>query len=149
MNNVTPDTSGAYIQAPTPDDLVNLIYTLVTTGKPKGVELTHLNFTSNVLEAAWLMMKNVHNLIHHNDVSLAFLPWAHSYGQTCELWLAMAHRMAMGVSHGILSILEDLQLNKPIILFAVQTLYNRIYDGVNNFMENGTSISKEAHEIKP
>jgi len=141
MNNVTPDTSGAYIQAPTPDDLVNLIYTSGTTGKQKGVELTHLNFTSNVLGTAWLMMKNVHNLIHHNDVSLPFLPWAHSYGQICELWLAMAHRMAMGVSHGILSILEDLQLIKPSILFTVLTLYNRIYDGVNNLMENGTSIA--------
>jgi long-chain acyl-CoA synthetase len=39
-------------------------------------------------------------------------------------------------------ILEDLQLIKPTILFAVPTLYKKIYDGVHNLMESATPFRK-------
>jgi long-chain acyl-CoA synthetase len=84
-------------------------------------------------------------LLGESDVSLAILPWAHSFGQTCELWLGMAHRSSSaGICRGGVpsSILEDLQLVKPTILFAVPTLHKRIYDGVHNLMETASPIRK-------
>jgi len=69
---------------PTADDLANLVYTSGTTGKPKGVELTHANTVSNV-KGVGHQVEDVHDFIRQSDRSLAFLPWAHSYGQTCEL----------------------------------------------------------------
>jgi long-chain acyl-CoA synthetase len=137
-----PDVAGRLIQAPSPDDLANLIYTSGTTGKPKGVELTHANFSSNVQSAARSMVKNPRDFIRHDDCSLAFLPWAHSYGQTCELWMSMSHGAAMGVSRGIPAILEDLQLIKPTVLFSVPTLYKKIYDGVHNLIEAASPLRK-------
>lgn len=135
MDRVEPDTEGKYIEAPTPDDMAGLIYTSGTTGKPKGVELTHLNFTSNAKSAARTMVTDPKDFIRETDRSLAFLPWAHSYGQTVELWVGMSHGASLGISRGIPSILEDLQLVKPSLLFSVPTLYKRIYDGVNNLIE--------------
>jgi long-chain acyl-CoA synthetase len=143
MSKALPDTEGKLIQAPTPDDLAGLIYTSGTTGKPKGVELTHLNFSSNVKSAARSMVKNPREFIHEDDRSLAFLPWAHSYGQTCELWIGLSHGSSMGICRGVPMILEDLQLVKPTILFAVPTLYKKIYDGVHNLMENATPFRKK------
>jgi long-chain acyl-CoA synthetase len=136
------DTAGSIIK-PTEEDLANLIYTSGTTGKPKGVELTHLNFTSNVKAAVRSMVEDPTDFCRQDDRSLAFLPWAHSYGQTCELWSGMAHGGSMGICRGVPHILEDLQYVQPTVLFAVPTLYKRIYDGVHNLMENANPIRKK------
>ncbi|EED93420.1 predicted protein, partial [Thalassiosira pseudonana CCMP1335] len=122
--------------APTPEDLAGLIYTSGTTGKPKGVELTHDNFVSNVY-AVRTMAEDPTDFIRSSDRSLAFLPWAHSYGQTCELWCAVSHGGSMGICRGVPQILEDLALVQPTVLFAVPTLYKKVYDGVQNLI--GTS----------
>ena len=88
------------------------------------------------------MVDNPHDFIRQNDCSLAFLPWAHSYGQTCELWMSMAHGASMGISRGIPTILDDLQQVKPTVLFSVPTLYKKVYDGVQNMMETASPIRK-------
>lgn len=123
----------AEVIAPTPEDLAGLIYTSGTTGKPKGVELTHDNFVSNV-NAVRSMADDPRDFIRSSDRSLAFLPWAHSYGQTCELWCAVAHGGSMGVGRGVPLILEDLAMVRPTTLFAVPTLYKKVYDGVQNLI---------------
>jgi long-chain acyl-CoA synthetase len=74
---------GLGIVAPSPDDLANLIYTSGTTGKPKGVELVHSNQVSNI-KGCRNMSVDVFDFPTSNDTSLAFLPWAHSYGQVSE-----------------------------------------------------------------
>jgi len=66
------------------DDVAVMIYTAGTTGKPKGVMLTHYNLYSNAQlsyttgefstdEPSWHP---------HDDVALLVLPLAHSYGLT-------------------------------------------------------------------
>ena len=127
---------------PTPEDLADLIYTSGTTGKPKGVELTHHNIVSNVQSGVRTMVEDPHNFIHESDRTLAFLPWAHSYGQTCELWGCLSQGAAIGIGRGVPLILEDLQLVQPTILFSVPTLYKRIYDGVHNMMESSSPLRK-------
>jgi long-chain acyl-CoA synthetase len=131
----------ATVLAPTPDDLANLIYTSGTTGKPKGVELTHRNQISNLYGVRQTVSDPL-EFMRKDDRSLSFLPWAHSYGQTCELYSMMAHGAAIGVCRGVPDILEDLQLVKPSILFSVPTLYKRVYDGVQNMIETTNPIRR-------
>jgi long-chain acyl-CoA synthetase len=142
MAQATEDAEGKLIVEPTIDDLASLIYTSGTTGKPKGVELTHNNIATNVLAASRTMVENPHDFINESDRSLAFLPWAHSYGQTCELWLGIAHGCSSGICRGVPFILEDLQKVKPTVLFAVPTLYKKVFDGVNNVMETANPRRK-------
>mmetsp|Transcript_20440 Transcript_20440/g.49151 ORF Transcript_20440/g.49151 Transcript_20440/m.49151 type:complete len:695 (-) Transcript_20440:118-2202(-) len=128
--------------APTPDDLAGLIYTSGTTGKPKGVELTHDNFVSNVYSVR-TMADDPIDFIRSSDRSLAFLPWAHSYGQTCELWCAVSHGGSMGICRGVPLILEDLAMVQPSTLFAVPTLYKKVYDGVQNLISNSSPTKQK------
>jgi len=137
--------SSTSVPPPTPQDLANLVYTSGTTGKPKGVELTHDNHVSNV-GAVRSMVSDPHDFIRQRDRSLAFLPWAHSYGFTCELSCFVAHGSSMGISRGVTKILEDLQLVKPTALFSVPTLYKRIYDGVQNVMVTSSPLKRKLME---
>merc|ERR1719428_1135114 len=137
------DDSGSLILPPTEDDLAGLIYTSGTTGNPKGVELTHLNFTANVKGATRSLVSDPKKFVRESDRSLSFLPWAHSYGQTCELWSMMASGASMGICRGVPVILEDLQLVKPTNLFSVPTLYKKVYDGVHNLVESAPPLRKK------
>jgi len=136
------DENSTTVIEPTVDDLADLIYTSGTTGKPKGVELTHSNIVSNVKSAIRTMVDDPRDFLFRTDRTLAFLPWAHSYGQTCELWGCMSQGASMGIGRGVPLILEDLKHVQPTILFAVPTLYKRIYDGVYNMMESSSPVRK-------
>jgi long-chain acyl-CoA synthetase len=143
LGNCDADDDGSLIVAPTPEDLAGLIYTSGTTGKPKGVELTNENFCSNVKGATRSLVENPKEFVKESNRSLSFLPWAHSYGQTCELWSLMSSGASMGVCRGVPLILEDLQLVKPTNLFSVPTLYKKVYDGVHNLMESAPPLRKK------
>jgi len=127
---------------PLAEDLANLIYTSGTTGKPKGVELIHSNQVSNIKAGRNMGKQHTLDFPSSNDRSLAFLPWAHSYGQTCELWCLLSQGASMGICRGIPHILDDLQLVKPTLLYAVPTLYKKVHDGVINTMNNASPIQQ-------
>jgi len=137
-----PGDEGTMTKLPMPDDLANLVYTSGTTGKPKGVELLHVNSCSNV-KGVRGMVTDPHDFIRQSDRSLAFLPWAHSYGQTCELWGSVSQGAALGICRGVPYILEDLQLVRPTIIFSVPALYKRVFDGVRNIIEESGGVHKE------
>src|SRR6185503_17111007 len=58
------------------DDIAVILYTSGTTGKPKGVALSHRNLESNARNAASL------SELDREAWNLAVLPLSHSYGLT-------------------------------------------------------------------
>jgi long-chain acyl-CoA synthetase len=113
---------------PQASEMAALIYTSGTTGNPKGVVLSHGNVISNVLA--------VHaNLpISAPDRSLAFLPWAHSFGHTAELHLLVSIGASTGICESTDKIIDYLSEVKPTVLFAVPRIFNRIHAGVEKQM---------------
>ncbi len=66
------------------EDTCVLIYSSGTTGKPKGVMLTHRNIVSNVLMAVQSDNGNLHwkgGPSGNGDSIIGFLPFFHSYGK--------------------------------------------------------------------
>jgi long-chain acyl-CoA synthetase len=113
---------------PSSDDICGFIYTSGTTGNPKGVLLSHGNITSNI--------NAVHDIfpMEEQDVSLSFLPWAHSFGQTVELHCMLSYGASMGLAESVNTIIDNLQEVRPTLLFSVPRIFNRIYDGVHKKM---------------
>jgi len=66
------------------DDVAAMLYTAGTTGRPKGVLLTHGNVGSNVLAVARSTR------ITRDEVALSPLPLSHSYGLTTSLLPAVS-----------------------------------------------------------
>jgi long-chain acyl-CoA synthetase len=106
-------------------DTACLIYTSGTTGNPKGVILSHGNFISNVNAVQELLP------IGRDDRSLSFLPWAHSFGHTCEMLVMVSTGASVAFAEAIDKIIPNLAEVRPTMLFSVPRIWNRIYDGVN------------------
>ncbi|MBC3863157.1 long-chain fatty acid--CoA ligase [Undibacterium jejuense] len=108
-------------QAPTQDDLAALVYTSGTTGKPKGVMLTHLNVLSNVKAVVQRVAPVT------SDVFLSFLPLSHTFERTAGYYLPVAAGACVAFSRSTKQLPEDLTIVKPTILISVPRIYERVY----------------------
>jgi long-chain acyl-CoA synthetase len=120
-----------------PNELCTIIYTSGTTGTPKGVELSHNNIVSNLRGLKDLWRDGL-----DNHVSLAFLPWAHVFGQTAELHSLMATGSAMAIVSNREQILESLAIVRPTLICSVPVLFNKVYDGVQKKIKEGSAVSR-------
>jgi long-chain acyl-CoA synthetase len=110
---------------PSPDEIAVLIYTSGTTGKPKGVLLSHGNFTSNVISGGGMFPE-----IDETSRSLSILPWAHAYGQTAELYNFIHRGGSIGFIRDVTTIGDDMARVAPTFLIAVPRVFNKIHDGL-------------------
>jgi long-chain acyl-CoA synthetase len=110
---------------PAAKDTACLIYTSGTTGNPKGVILSHGNIASNISAVHEMMPMGA------SDRSLSFLPWAHSFGQTCELHALLSLGASLALCEDVTKLVEELPEVRPTVLASVPRVFNRIYDGVN------------------
>ena len=123
---------------PKPEDIAVLIYTSGTTGNPKGVLLSHGNLTSNFIAGGALFPE-----LNSETRSLAILPWAHSYGQTAELYNLINIGASMGFVRDVTTLAEDMATVAPTFLIAVPRIFNKIYDGLwTKFDETGGLAKK-------
>jgi len=119
-----------------PEWVCGFIYTSGTTGKPKGVLLTHNNIVSNINGVGSLFP------IDHSDVSVSFLPWAHSFGQTCELHWLITRGAATAIAESVEKLVDNFGEIRPTVLLAVPRIFNRIYDGLQKRMAADGGIKK-------
>jgi long-chain acyl-CoA synthetase len=129
-------------QVPKADDIAELIYTSGTTGNPKGVLLSHGNFTSNT-HAGLKMYPELTRNDGRDSLTLAILPWAHSYGQTGELFAVIRMGAATGLAESPATIVNDIVAVKPNWLVAVPRVFNRIYDGLWTKMNKEGGLAKK------
>ncbi len=121
---------------PDGSETAGLIYTSGTTGKPKGVILSHDNFTSNVNSVNAVFPREA------DDVSCSFLPWAHSFGQTAELHCMLSAGCSIGIAESVQTLMDDFLLVKPTVLFSVPRIFNKIYDGLQKRMAGESPVTR-------
>jgi len=95
------------------NDISTLIYTSGTTGSPKGVILTNENILSNI-DSIRTMYHDISNI-----KSLSVLPWAHIYGQTCELYYNILNDNQLAICSDKNSFLSECRQVQPSVLFLV------------------------------
>ncbi|MEO1368861.1 MAG: AMP-binding protein, partial [Acidobacteriota bacterium] len=123
-----------------PESICGFIYTSGTTGKPKGVLLSHANICSNINGVSAFFP------IDHSDVSVSFLPWAHSFGQTCELHSLISRGAAIAIAESVEKLVDNFAEVRPTLMYAVPRIFNRIYDGVHKKMAAGGGLKKVLFE---
>jgi len=108
-------------------DLVTIVYTSGTTGKPKGVMLSHRNILSNV-DAGLRIIS-----IHASDRFISFLPLSHMFERTVGYYISVTTGAETVYARGITELGEDLQQQKPTVMVCVP----RIFERINSKMQAG------------
>ena len=106
------------------NDLSHLIYTSGTSGKPKGVMLTHNNLLSNIdsINNRFIDLKNKNNL-----KTLNILPWAHIYSLNTELYYNVLNQNTIYLNSHPENFLKELYDVKPDVLYLVPRIMEEIY----------------------
>ncbi|KYG62108.1 long-chain fatty acid--CoA ligase [Bdellovibrio bacteriovorus] len=106
-----------------PEDTATILYTSGTTGRPKGVILTHLQAFSEVSEAFPYCGAN------EKDISLSFLPYAHILGRI-EHWGHLYIGFTMAFAESLEKIRGNLTEIRPTILVSVPRIFEKIYAAI-------------------
>jgi long-chain acyl-CoA synthetase len=117
-----------------PGDLATLIYTAGTTGRPKGVMLTHANWVFEGEAIAEM------NLLEPDDRQHLFLPLAHSFAKVLEIGFIRVG-CATAVDGDIDKLVDNLAFVRPTVMAAVPRVFEKVYNRV-------VSGAKEAGGLK-
>ncbi|WP_313076258.1 long-chain fatty acid--CoA ligase [Melaminivora sp.] len=106
---------------PAPEDLAAIVYTSGTTGKPKGVMLTHANVVADVAAVLARVTPTP------QDVFLSFLPLSHTFERTAGYYLPMAAGSSVVYARSVALLAEDLRNVRPTVLVSVPRIYERVH----------------------
>jgi long-chain acyl-CoA synthetase len=110
------------------DDLVTLIYTSGTSGRPKGVCLTHRQIMSATQDVFPLLGADA------SDKTLTFLPLSHILGRM-ELWGHYYCGYTIGYAESIERIKSNLARIQPTVIVAVPRIFEKIFFGIKTQVE--------------
>ena len=126
-----------------PDDYANISYTSGTTADPKGILLTHRNYTANVEQA--------HSVIgvDETDRMLIILPLDHCFAHVAGFYTMMSYGASLGMvpsgksgKEALRNISPSIQELKPHVMLSVPTL-------AKNFKKNiESAIAKKGKTVE-
>ncbi len=115
-----------------PGDLATIVYTSGTTGRPKGVMLSHDNILSNVIASMKAIPANA------SDRFLSFLPLSHMFERTCGYYSAIWAGAQTVYARSISLLADDIREQRPTILISVPRIFERIYSRMQEAMAPGS-----------
>src|SRR5688500_3310325 len=117
-------------------DLATIVYTSGTTGRPKGVMLSHRNILTN--SEACLQVVPVRS----DDTLLSFLPLSHTFERTCGYYLTIMCGAPTAYARSVQQLAEDLQTIRPTMLISVPRIYERVYAAIRAKLDEGPPARK-------
>jgi long-chain acyl-CoA synthetase len=113
-------------------DIATLVYTSGTTGKPKGVALTHANF----LHECHGVRVTLGDLMSEGSSTLLFLPLAHIFARIISV-ASIVHLVQLGHTTVGPTLLDDLGAFKPSYLLSVPRVFEKVYNSAKQKAEDG------------
>lgn len=122
-NNISVDDLP---QGPGEEDLAAIVYTSGTTGRPKGVMLTHRAVLSNVQDIAKEMP------LDDEDLFLSYLPLSHTFERTATYYNCVAHGATLVFSRGPMQLAEDFKDIHPTVMCSVPRILEQFYTKIQS-----------------
>ncbi len=119
-----------------PHELASIVYTSGTTGRPKGVMLSHCNMLS-VAHAAAASVD-----CYMDDVFLSFLPLSHTLERTGGYYLPMMAGAVVAHARSVPQLAEDLVQIRPTAMMAVPRIFERVHARIMSQLEKQSVLAR-------
>ena len=121
---------------PSADGLASIVFTSGTTGRPKGVMLTHENILWNAFSATQF------EDFGENQVFLSFLPLSHMFERTVGYYLPMLLCAEVVYARSIAQLAKDLVEVCPTVLVSVPRIFERVYGRIQDGLEKKSVLAR-------
>lgn len=120
-----------------PDEVCSIIYTSGTTGVPKGVELTHVNFLSNVISVTRAVPA------YPQDVFLSFMPLSHVLERTAGYYVPLLSGSNIVYAESVKELPKNLREAKPTILICAPRIFEKFYSKIWDNVSAGSRLKRK------
>jgi long-chain acyl-CoA synthetase len=124
-----------------PHQLATIIYTSGTSGRPKGVMLSHHNILTNAHSSSLVVP------LSRDDLLLSFLPLSHTFERTAGYYVPMMCGATVAYARSIQQLQEDLVTVRPTILVSVPRIYERVYSGIRAKLAEGPASARKLFKL--
>jgi len=121
--------------------LATIVYTSGTTGKPKGVMLSHQNMVQNVKSSLEVYE------VYADDLFLSFLPLSHMLERTAGYHLTMAAGATVAFARSIQQLGEDFKAVKPTVIVSVPRVFERLHGQIQAALAEAPASRRRLFEI--
>jgi long-chain acyl-CoA synthetase len=136
VHALLPATASAPVFRALPDSrLATICFTSGTSGRPKGVMLSHGNIIANVLSCQETRMAR------SSDVFLSILPLSHMFERTGGYYLPLSVGAKVVFSRGVAQIADDLAAQAPTVMFAVPRIFEKFLARIDQTL-SGSAIKR-------
>ncbi len=123
------------------DSLATIVYTSGTTGRPKGVMLSHQNMLQNVLSGLGGID------VYTDDVFLSFLPLSHMFERTVGYYLTVVSGSQVAFARSIPQLAEDFRAVRPTAIVSVPRIYERLHAAIQAQLEGASGARRSLFEF--
>jgi long-chain acyl-CoA synthetase len=124
-----------------PHQLATIIYTSGTSGRPKGVMLSHHNILTNAHSCLQVVP------IEQDDLLLSFLPLSHTFERTAGYYVPIMRGATVAYSRSIPQLQEDLLIIRPTVLVSVPRIYERVFAAIRAKLAEGSPFNRKLFNL--
>lgn len=116
------------------ETLATICYTSGTTGRPKGVMLTHNNIYADIAGLVRACPQ-----INEQDEFLSFLPLSHMLERSVGYYVSVSIGASNTFARSVLDLAEDMVTHRPTQMVCVPRIFERIYGKVQEGLEQSAA----------
>ena len=117
--------------------LATIVYTSGTTGRPKGVMLSHHNILWNAWSGAHVVA------VVPDDLFISFMPLSHTLERTGTYYLSLMAGCTVAFARSILQLGEDLQTLRPTAMISVPRIFEKVYGRVQDQLDKKSPLVRK------
>ena len=123
-----------------PGTLASIVYTSGTTGKSKGVMLSHRNLLGNVEGSLQCFT------VYTSDTFLSFLPMSHCLERTAGYYVPVMAGAKVAYARSVQQAPRP-GVIRPTVLIAVPRIFERIQCGIRSKLDKGPASTRHLFEL--